>query len=110
MKGRIPSRAYESLLRWADKTEPGDKTFQSSRKAISYIKKLSKQSLVERPMFATAKLNQRLLERDRRACDGSDKSWVHATQLGWLRHYRARRRSATGSRAVPIQKVLPGRC
>ena len=48
----------------------------------------------ERPIFAQAKANQRLLERDRDADDGAEKSWVHATQLGWLRHYRARRRPA----------------
>lgn len=93
MKDRIPHQNYEKLLQGAGKTEPGDKTFRSSREAVAYIKKFAKQSVVERPVFATAKLNQRLLERDHGACDGSDKSWVHAVQLAWLRHDRARRRN-----------------
>ena len=31
---KIPDRAYEELLRWAAKTEPGDKVFQSGREAV----------------------------------------------------------------------------
>lgn len=49
------------------------------------------EKLPQRPVFATVKLNQRLSERDRSGCDGLEKSWVHTTQIGWLRHYRQRR-------------------
>ena len=42
MKDRIPARAYENLLRWANKTKVGDKTFRSGREAVAYIKKLMK--------------------------------------------------------------------
>lgn len=38
----IPDRAYEELLRWAGKTEPGDKVFRSGREAVDYLKRLAK--------------------------------------------------------------------
>ena len=44
----------------------------------------------ERPVFPRARLNERLSLRDRAAGNGEEKSWVHATQLAWQRHYRAR--------------------
>ena len=48
----------------------------------------------ERTIFTKAVVNRRLRERDEQGGGGSDKSWVHAAQLSWLRHYRARRRIA----------------
>ena len=45
----------------------------------------------ERTIFTKAAANRRLQERDDQG-GGSDKSWVHAAQLSWLRHYQARRR------------------
>ena len=39
---KIPDRAYEELLRWAQKTEPGDKVFQSGREAVEHIRRLVK--------------------------------------------------------------------
>ena len=39
---KIPDRAYEELLRWAGKTEPGDKTFRSGREAIDHLKRIAK--------------------------------------------------------------------
>ena len=39
---KIPDRAYEELLRWAGKTEPGDKTFRSGREAVDYLKRIAK--------------------------------------------------------------------
>ena len=44
------------------------------------------------PVFRTAWLSERLRERDHGACDGMEKSWVHAVQLAWQRHYGAGRR------------------
>lgn len=45
------------------------------------------------PVFRQARLRERLSERDRRVCDGTEKGWVHAAQLAWQRHYgHARRR------------------
>lgn len=43
-------------------------------------------------VFKRPRLDQLLVERERLAGDQSEKGWVHAVQLGWLRHYRARRR------------------
>ena len=37
---KIPDRAYEELLRWASKPEPGRKVFHSGNEAVAYIKKL----------------------------------------------------------------------
>ena len=39
---KIPDRAYEGLLRWAAKTEPGDKAFHSGREAVEYLRKIAK--------------------------------------------------------------------
>lgn len=46
-----------------------------------------------RPLFPSARLNDRVSRRDRSASDGAEKSWVHAAQLAWQRHHgRTRRR------------------
>ena len=74
-KHRIPARADENVLRWTRKTRSEDKVFPT-----------------ERPVFNRSRLNQLLVERERRAGDRLEKGWVHAIQLGWLRHYRARQR------------------
>ena len=42
----------------------------------------------ERPIFTSARLNQRLQEHEQAAEDGQEKGWVHTAQLAWLRHYR----------------------
>ncbi len=42
----------------------------------------------ERPIFRTARVNEALAQRDRRAHDGQEKGWVHAAQLAWVRHFR----------------------
>jgi hypothetical protein len=34
----IPERAYEELLRWAGRTERGDKVFRSGTDAVKYLK------------------------------------------------------------------------
>ena len=47
-----------------------------------------------RPVFGLPELNRRLIERERCGCDVREKGWVHAVQLGWLRHYGRRRREA----------------
>ena len=39
---KIPDRAYEELLRWAKKTERGDRVFRSGEEAVAYLKKLIK--------------------------------------------------------------------
>lgn len=39
---QIPDRAYEELLRWARKPEPGRKVFHSGKEAVAYIKKLAR--------------------------------------------------------------------
>lgn len=39
---KVPDRAYEELLRWAAKTELGDKVFSSGREAIEHLKRISK--------------------------------------------------------------------
>ncbi len=41
-------------------------------------------------LFRDARVNARVLEWDRRAVDGLDKSWVSTVQLAWIRHYRRR--------------------
>ena len=41
---KIPDRAYEELLRWAAKTEPGDKSFRSGREAAAHLKRIAKKS------------------------------------------------------------------
>lgn len=71
------------------KTKPEDKVFSSGPEAIAYIKTLARQHM-ERPVFDRPRLNQLLAERERHAGDHSEKGWVHAVQLGWLRHYRTK--------------------
>lgn len=39
---QIPDRAYEELLRWVRKPEPGRKAFQTGKEAVAYIKKLAR--------------------------------------------------------------------
>ena len=39
---KIPERAYEELLRWAAKTESGDKVFRSGREAVDYLRRRAK--------------------------------------------------------------------
>jgi hypothetical protein len=39
---KISDRAYEGLLRWAAKAEPGDKVFRSGREAVEYLKRIAK--------------------------------------------------------------------
>lgn len=50
-----------------------------------------------RPIFSDPKLNKRVLELERNAQDGEDKSWVHQLQLAWIRHYQG-----TGKRSKRI--------
>jgi len=69
------------------------KIFPDGREAIADVNTLARQSR-ERPVFDRPRLNQLLVERERRAGDQSEKGWVHTVQLGWLRHYGARRRKA----------------
>ncbi len=38
---KIPDRAYEELLRWVSKPEPGRKVFHSGREAVAYVRKLA---------------------------------------------------------------------
>ena len=39
---KIPDRAYEELLRWVRKPEPGRKVFHTGKEAVEYIKKLAR--------------------------------------------------------------------
>ena len=39
---QIPDRAYEELLRWVRKPEPGRKVFQTGKEAVAYIKRLAR--------------------------------------------------------------------
>ena len=39
---KIPDHTYKELLRWAKKTEPGDRIFRTSREAIEHLKKIVK--------------------------------------------------------------------
>jgi hypothetical protein len=39
---KIPHCAYQELLRWAQKTEAGDKVFQSGREAVAHVRRLVK--------------------------------------------------------------------
>lgn len=41
-------------------------------------------------LFRNARVNARVIEWDRRALDGEDKSWVSAAQVAWIRHYHRR--------------------
>ena len=39
----VPDRAFEELLRWAGKTEPGDQVFHDGREAVDHLKRIAKQ-------------------------------------------------------------------
>lgn len=39
---KIPDRAYEELLRWVRKPEPGRKVFRTGKEAVAHIKKLAR--------------------------------------------------------------------
>ena len=39
---KIPDRAYEELLRWVAKPEPGRKAFRTGKEAVAYIKRLAR--------------------------------------------------------------------
>ena len=41
---KIPDRAYEALLRWVRKPEPGRKVFHSGKEAADYLRKLAQKS------------------------------------------------------------------
>ena len=42
VEDKIPDRAYEELLRWVRKPEPGRKVFHTGKEAVEYIKKLAR--------------------------------------------------------------------
>ena len=42
VEDKIPDQAYEALLRWVRKTEPGDRTFRTGREAVDYLRRISK--------------------------------------------------------------------
>ena len=42
VEDKIPDRAYEELLRWVRKPEPGRKAFHTGREAVAYVKKLAR--------------------------------------------------------------------
>ena len=42
VEDKISDRAYEELLRWVRKPEPGRKVFHSGKEAIAYVKKLAR--------------------------------------------------------------------
>ena len=42
VEDKIPDRAYEELLQWAGKTEPGDRTFRTGREAVGYLRRIAK--------------------------------------------------------------------
>lgn len=46
----------------------------------------------DRPLFRQAGFDEALRQRDLRALDGAEKSWVHAAQFAWRRHYRTAKR------------------
>ena len=39
---KIPDRAYEELLRWVRKPEPGRKVFHTGREAVAHVKQLAR--------------------------------------------------------------------
>jgi len=38
---KIPDRAYEELLRWVRRPEPGRKVFRTGKEAVEYVKRLA---------------------------------------------------------------------
>ena len=42
VEDKIPDRAYEALLRWSAKTEPGDRTFRTGREGIEHLRRIAK--------------------------------------------------------------------
>ena len=42
IEDKISAQTYEALLRWAAKTEPGDRVFQSGREAVEHLKRIAK--------------------------------------------------------------------
>ena len=42
LEDKIPDRAYEELLRWVRKSEPGRKVFRTGKDAVEYAKKLAR--------------------------------------------------------------------
>lgn len=42
VEDKVPDRSYEELLRWARKTEPGDRTFRTGREAVEYLRRIAK--------------------------------------------------------------------
>ena len=42
VEDKIPDHAYEELLRWVSKPEPGWKVFHSGKDAVAYVKKLAR--------------------------------------------------------------------
>ena len=42
LEDKIPDRAYEELLRWVRKPEPGRKVFRTGKDAVEYAKKLAR--------------------------------------------------------------------
>ena len=42
VEDKMSDRAYEELLRWVSKPEPGRKVFHSGKEAIAYVKKLAR--------------------------------------------------------------------
>jgi len=41
---------------------------------------------LEAPLFGSARLEARLLQREADAADGAEKGWVHAVRVAWCRH------------------------
>ncbi len=41
---KISDHAYEELLRWVSKPEPGRKAFRSGKDAVAYVKKLARKT------------------------------------------------------------------
>ena len=41
---KIPHSAYEDLLRWVSKPEPGRKVFHTGKEAVEYVNKLVRKS------------------------------------------------------------------
>ena len=41
VEDKISDRAYEELLRWVSKPEPGRKVFHSGKEAVAYVRKLA---------------------------------------------------------------------
>ena len=41
---KIPDSAYEDLLRWVSRPEPGRKVFRTGKEAVEYVRKLVRKS------------------------------------------------------------------